>query len=178
MYKKYALISLLLIAGIVGSVWYAKRPMESIVYGPSEATTTTPRTADAPSDVVVDKPQPGTASAVPVSAANAPVPTETRLAAPACESLHIQIETATYVVCADAELPVFEAMQKAASEGLSFSGKEHPGLGFFVDSINGKKAEGGYYWFLYINGESSSTGASQTLVRPGDAVEWRYKQSY
>lgn len=178
MIKKYILVSLLLITGIAGSVWYAKRPAESITYGPAELATTSSLAIDTETDVVIDTPQSGTASAAPNTATEAPVASTTRESAPACDSLRVQIEGAIYVICADGKIPVLEVMQKATTEGLSFSGKEHPSLGFFVDSINGKKAEGGYYWFLYINGESSSTGASQTLVGPGDAVEWRYKQSY
>lgn len=71
---------------------------------------------------------------------------------------------------------VLDAMQKARAFGLDFSGREYPSLGYFVESISGKAAQGGYYWFLYINGISSQTGASQTPIHPGDTVEWRYKR--
>lgn len=70
-------------------------------------------------------------------------------------------------------------MQTAAEdEGLAFIGKEYPSLGLFIESINGKKAESGYYWFLYINGVSSTQGVSSARISPGDVIEWRYKQSY
>ena len=80
---------------------------------------------------------------------------------------------------------VLHAMNTLAAEGpFTFSGREYPSLGFFVDSINGlpaqagRKNAGGSYWFLYVNDESSNTGASQTTLKAGDTVEWRYQQSY
>jgi len=47
-----------------------------------------------------------------------------------------------------------------------------------VGSINGKKAENGHNWILYVNGKLSGTGASQTTLNAGDALEWRYEISY
>lgn len=66
----------------------------------------------------------------------------------------------------------------AATSEFSFSGRSYAGLGFFVEEIGGRRNENGNYWFLYVNGESSQKGASQTRVAPGDVVEWRYKKSY
>ncbi len=73
---------------------------------------------------------------------------------------------------------VLDAMRSLASDGLAFTGKDYPSLGFFVESVNGKKASGGYYWILYVNGKSSDTGASQTRLSAGDTVEWRFEKSY
>lgn len=61
---------------------------------------------------------------------------------------------------------------------FTFSGREYPSLGFFVESINGKYGGDGFYWILYVNGASSNTGASQTKLHAGDAVEWRYEKGY
>jgi len=73
---------------------------------------------------------------------------------------------------------VLEAMYAhQAAGGFTFTGKEHPSLGFFVETINGRGAADGKYWFLYINGESSPTGASDTNVSRGDTIEWRYKKA-
>jgi hypothetical protein len=66
----------------------------------------------------------------------------------------------------------------AEAGGITFTGTEYPGLGFFVESINGRENARNYSWFLYLNGISSQTGASATVVREGDIVEWRYKDSY
>lgn len=78
-----------------------------------------------------------------------------------------------------AEGTVLEAMQEYASNSdFAFSGREHPSLGFFVESINGKKNADGKYWILYVNGEQSQKGASQTAVKPNDKVEWRLEESH
>lgn len=66
----------------------------------------------------------------------------------------------------------------AEKSDFSFSGRDFPGLGFFVEEINGKKNANGSYWFLYVNGTSSETGVSQTRVREGDSIEWRYEKSH
>ncbi len=74
---------------------------------------------------------------------------------------------------------VLDAMSILASTGdFAFTGKDYPSLGFFVESINGQKAESGYNWILYMNGKLSGTGASQTTLSAGDAIEWRYEKSY
>ena len=74
---------------------------------------------------------------------------------------------------------VLELMRALASKSdFSFTGREYPSLGFFVDSINGKKAERGSNWMLYFNGRLSNTGASQTTLKAGDSVEWKYEKSY
>jgi len=71
---------------------------------------------------------------------------------------------------------LLDSMQSLRATGdLSFSGKEHPGLGFFVESVNGKKAADGYNWMLYVNDKESSTGASQTRISRGDSIEWKYE---
>jgi len=81
-------------------------------------------------------------------------------------------------VPAIASKSVYESMLAyQASGGFTFSGREYVGLGFMLESINGKGPSGGKYWFLYINGISSPTGASQTTLKAGDRIEWRYKQS-
>jgi len=74
---------------------------------------------------------------------------------------------------------VLDAMREYQTSGnFSFAGTESMGLGFFVDTINGKENADGFYWFLYINGKSSDTGASQTTLTGNETVEWRYKKSY
>ncbi len=65
----------------------------------------------------------------------------------------------------------------ASSSNFTFAGREYPSLGFFVESINGKKGTNGYYWFLYVNGKSSDTGASETHLKTGDVIEWKYEKS-
>lgn len=80
---------------------------------------------------------------------------------------------------------VMDAMRALEKLGdFVFGGKEYPGMGFFVASINGlpaqagKKNSDGMYWILYINGKTADAGASQTEVKPGDKIEWRYEENY
>ncbi|MBI2610963.1 DUF4430 domain-containing protein [Candidatus Kaiserbacteria bacterium] len=88
-------------------------------------------------------------------------------------------QTATVTFTVDSEGTVLETMNARAVEGeLSFSGRDFPGLGFFVEEINGKRNANGFYWILRINGELSDRGVSQAVVSSGDLVEWRYEKGY
>ena len=74
---------------------------------------------------------------------------------------------------------VIDAMNTLASGGsFRFTSKDFPGIGAFVESINGQRNTNGFYWILYVNGTSSPTGASQTLVHANDSLEWRYEKGY
>ena len=74
---------------------------------------------------------------------------------------------------------VIDAMRALASTGdFSYTGKDYPGLGVFVESINGKKNVGGMYWILYLNGTTTSSGASATVLNDGDTVEWKYEKGF
>ncbi len=74
---------------------------------------------------------------------------------------------------------VLDAMRVyASSSSFTFTGRDYPSLGFFVDSIEGKSSEGGNNWMLYIDGKLSPKGASSALVSPGERVEWRYEKGY
>ena len=71
---------------------------------------------------------------------------------------------------------VLQAMQTLASTtNFVFTGKNHPSLGFFVESINGKKNADGFYWILYVNGRASDLGISQAKIRADDQIEWKYE---
>lgn len=94
-------------------------------------------------------------------------------------NITILIGSTSYPVYAKPGSSVLGAMQEAAStSAFTFSGRDYPSLGFFIESIAGKKNADGLYWFLYINGKSSDTGASQTRVSAGDTIEWRYEKNY
>lgn len=78
-----------------------------------------------------------------------------------------------------AEATVLDAMSALASVGdFQFTSRDFPGIGAFIESINGKQAVDGYYWILYINGKQSDAGVSQTRVSSGDTIEWRYERNY
>lgn len=90
----------------------------------------------------------------------------------------ITIEDKVYATSVPASISVLDTMRiLASSTDLKFTTKEYAGLGALVDSINGKKNSTESYWFLYINGTSSQTGASETFLQSGDTAEWKYKKS-
>lgn len=55
---------------------------------------------------------------------------------------------------------------------FSFQGKDFPGLGFFVDEINGIKGEPGAYWLYYINNKKAETGITNYILKNGDIINW------
>lgn len=72
---------------------------------------------------------------------------------------------------------LYESMVSLASTtGFRFSAKEFSGLGYMIESINGKQNAGGFYWTLYINGVYATTGASTYRPKEGDKAEWRYEK--
>jgi hypothetical protein len=94
------------------------------------------------------------------------------------DSVMLSVLGAQFEVATTSETTVLAVMHAAASTyDLTFSGHEYPSLGFFVDSINGVESVGGSYWFLYINGATSTLGASHAVVIPGDTIEWRHEKS-
>jgi len=94
---------------------------------------------------------------------------ETRKALAEVDNVTIPIYTEGTVLSA------MEAHRDASD--FTFSGSSFPGLGFFVDTIDGRRTEDGYHWLLYIDGEMSSRGVSSARVAPGSVVEWRYEKN-
>ena len=96
---------------------------------------------------------------------------------------HIQASTATFIVAGTnyqiaipAKTTVLNEMRTlASSTSFRFSSRDFPGMGAFVESINGKQNAGGKYWILYVNGVQSPKGISQTYISNGDRVEWKYE---
>ncbi len=89
----------------------------------------------------------------------------------------ISVSGLSYEVAVPAQNTVEDAMKLAAAQNpaLTFTEKSFPSLGEFIESINGKPNANGYYWFLYVNGKSSDTGMSETILKPDDAIQWQYK---
>ena len=69
-------------------------------------------------------------------------------------------------------------MRTLTASGLTFMSHEYPGMGTFIDSIQGVANADGYYWILYHNGSKSSVGASSIVLHQGDSAEWRYEKGY
>lgn len=50
------------------------------------------------------------------------------------------------------------------------------GMGEFVVSINGIKPASDEFWAFYVNGKSSTVGASTYVAKPSDLIEWRLEK--
>jgi len=64
-------------------------------------------------------------------------------------------------------------LQDDKESNFSFSGEDHPGLGFFIKEIDGVKGKAGSYWIYYVNGEEASVGVSNYILKDGDIVSWK-----
>lgn len=91
----------------------------------------------------------------------------------------ITVNSATYPAYAAADDSLLDVMQHLRDEHIiTFTSRDYPGLGTFIDSINGTKAENGSNWILYINGTEASKGASSITVHSGDSIEWKLEKNY
>jgi hypothetical protein len=73
---------------------------------------------------------------------------------------------------------VYDLMQKIQNNNennFSFKYKEYPGMGVFVDEINGVKGTPGAYWIYYVNGKEASVGISNYIIKSGDIIRWKQK---
>ncbi len=72
---------------------------------------------------------------------------------------------------------VFDLLKKVTQENnLEFSFKEYPGLGVFVESIDGisNDAKINKWWQYWVNGEYAQAGASIYKFKNSDLIEWKY----
>ncbi len=117
---------------------------------------------------------------IPASPKNAPPAQPQAKVAPQPEpNITLLTGSTTYRFFVPEHTTLLDAMHALASSStFTFSGKNFPMLGTFVDTINGQKNSDGYYWILYLNGRTSDIGASQTTLNDGDIVEWRYEKGY
>lgn len=75
---------------------------------------------------------------------------------------------------------VYDAMaelSQVSSQPFIFSTKNYPGMGQFVEEINGIKNDfkQNKYWIYYINNKSAIAGISQYIIQQGDIIEWKYE---
>ncbi len=93
------------------------------------------------------------------------------------ETAVLKVGEKTYSVTVRPGETVIDAMRVLESAGtFSFTGRDYPGMGVFIDSINGVKNANGKYWILYVNGIPATAGASAVAVSAGDIVEWKYEK--
>ena len=174
MSKKYFYTAFIVIVIAMGSyvlIRANKNISPAEFLGPTAVTTTTTARVSEPTPRPIQQTQTKTPAS---TATNVPetIPTPT-------PNITLAVGGNSYATFASTGSTVLDAMRVLASTGdFTFTGKDYPSLGFFVGSINGKKAENGHNWILYVNGKLSGTGASQTTLNAGDALEWRYEISY
>jgi len=87
-----------------------------------------------------------------------------------------------YIIPFQENTSVYESMQKLSARSADhfyFVAREYPGMGFFVEEINGLKNDNraGIYWIYYINGQSAKIGISNYIIKSGDIIEWKYEKS-
>lgn len=68
-------------------------------------------------------------------------------------------------------LDIMNILQK--ENDFSFSYKEYPSLGIFINEINNIKGERGKYWIYYVNDKEASVGASKYILKAGDIISWK-----
>ncbi len=75
----------------------------------------------------------------------------------------------------DSVYKVMENLQKNKENNFTFSYKEYPSLGIFIDKINNMEGGGGKYWLYYVNGEEATIGVSEYILKGGDIIKWELK---
>ena len=81
----------------------------------------------------------------------------------------------TYSTKVSQDSNVLDLMNKIKTENSDFDfvGREYPGLGFFVDSINNKSNTNFSYWIYYVNERQAEVGISAYVLKDGDIISWR-----
>ncbi len=70
----------------------------------------------------------------------------------------------------------YDALAQAKDAGkILFSGKNYPGLGFFVTDIGTLHSGNGKNLLYYINGKEAAVGVSSYTLKDGDIIEWKLK---
>lgn len=72
---------------------------------------------------------------------------------------------------------VFAATKALSESGNGFVFKSQPPgqYGIMIDQIgNRKNGEGGAYWLFWVNNAMAEQSADNTILKPGDVVEWKF----
>ena len=90
----------------------------------------------------------------------------------------LRVADKTYPVSLPQDSSVHDLMVKAQeTSDFQFKGREFPGLGFFVQELNGlaENPRQGTFWIYYINGEKAKVGISAYTVKADDTISWKYE---
>ncbi len=71
---------------------------------------------------------------------------------------------------------LMEEIQNNKKNNFSFQSKEYPGMGQFIESINGVKNNRDQNWIYYVNGKKAEIGVSNYKVNNGDIISWKYEK--
>jgi hypothetical protein len=139
---------------------------------------------------VVPEPSTSTPKEKALTKATAAVPTASVIEKVATSSATSSLPQATgqayilyvgkikYESAVPAKSTVYDLMLALEQRGdLNFKGQDWPGLGFFVEEINGVKNAAGNYWFYYINGKSAAVGITSYVLKANDIINWQYEKS-
>ena len=68
----------------------------------------------------------------------------------------------------------YDALVETQNIGkITFSGKNYPGLGFFMTDIGSLHSGNGKDLLYYVNGKQASVGVSSYVLNDGDVLEWK-----
>lgn len=76
------------------------------------------------------------------------------------------------------EIPnaLFNAMNSLSEQRrITFKSVLYPGLGEFINEINGIKNTSDQFWLYYVNGTLGSMGAGSYVLKDGDVIEWKFE---
>lgn len=71
----------------------------------------------------------------------------------------------------DTVLGLLEVLER--QEGIAIEKRNFPGLGIFIEAIQGVHNTNNSYWQFWVNGEYSKVGAGQYELKDGDTVLWK-----
>ncbi|GEM_PF-1290557 len=71
----------------------------------------------------------------------------------------------------DTVLGLLETLERQG--GITIEKRNFPGLGIFVEAIQGVHNTSNSYWQFWVNGEYSKIGASQYALKDGNRVLWK-----
>lgn len=57
--------------------------------------------------------------------------------------------------------------------GVQLDTRNFPGVGIFIEGINGVRNTNTMYWQFWVNDEYAQVGASQYILKGGDRVLWK-----
>ena len=94
------------------------------------------------------------------------------------ENTILEINNIKYETEISDQISVYDFMTQLQNEGkINFKDKTYPGMGKFIEEINGVK-NGNKYWIYYVNNKKAEIGVSNYKIKSGDVVSWKLEDSY